>query len=168
MTPLANNETFRIADAAGLVGQEIGVSDWLTVDQERVTAFGLATNHDHWLHLDPQRAAAESPFGGTLVQGFLLTGLILHFIADLGLRPADAGYALNYGFDRVRYFTPLAVGDGVRVRDRVSMLGVREKTPGRTLMTTGHIIEADLAGGPTAVASAEWLTLWIIATITEE
>jgi len=158
---------FRLADAPALVGRELGVSDWLSIDQERVTAFGLATNHDHWLHLDPARAAAESPYGGTIVQGFLLTGLILHFIEDLGLRPADASYALNYGFDRVRYFAPLPVGDGVDVRDRVSLIEARDKAPGRTLLKTGHTIEADLAGAATPVASAEWLTLWITEPSTE-
>ena len=102
MTDAAHD--FHIANATNMVGRELGTSDWLLVDQERVTSFGLATGHDHWLHLDPARAARESPYGGTIVQGFLLVGLILHFIEHMGLRPVDAAFALNYGLDRARFF----------------------------------------------------------------
>ena len=159
MTDAAHD--FHIANATNMVGRELGTSDWLLVDQERVTSFGLATGHDHWLHLDPARAARESPYGGTIVQGFLLVGLILHFIEHMGLRPVDAAFALNYGLDRARFFAPVPVGaDGVRVRDRVRLISVEPKGAGRTLFKTGHLIEADLDGGPTPVADIEWLTVW--------
>ena len=151
--------TFTIADAKRWVGQEMALSDWLELDQSQVTAFGELTNHDHWLHMDPARAVDESPYGGTIAQGFLMLDFIIYFSDQTGLRPADSVYNLNYGFDKVRYLVPVVTGDGVRLRDRISLLSVEPKGEGRKLMKTSHVMEVE--GSDEPALYAEWLALWV-------
>ena len=150
--------TFTIADAKRWVGQEMALSDWLELDQSQVTAFGELTNHDHWLHMDPARAVDESPYGGTIAQGFLMLDFIIYFSDQTGLRPADSVYNLNYGFDKVSFIQPVPVGDTFRLRDRISLLDATHRDDGRCLMTTKHELEVDGIEGP--VVYAEWLSLW--------
>ncbi len=152
---------FRIANAHEFVGRELAVSDWITIDQDRVDKFGEATEHTHWLHCDPARAAAEGPYGGTLAHGFLLVGLISRFIGMTGTRPADSAFSLNYGLDKVRILTPVVVGDGARVRCRITLLDVIDKDRGRRLFKTGHRIEVE--GQERPAAYAEYLGLWVPA-----
>ena len=149
---------FTIAEAAEWIGPELVISDWLELDQQQVTAFGKLTNHHHWLHLDPDRSAADGPFGGTIAQGFLMLDFIIHFTDQTGLRPADSAFNLNYGLDKVRFIQPVPVGDGFRLRDRIGLAAVSHRDDGRCLMKTTHTLEVeDLPG--TAVY-AEWLSLW--------
>ncbi|WP_417513988.1 MaoC family dehydratase [Minwuia sp.] len=148
-----------IADFTNLVGKEFGVSDWVTIDQERVTMFGVATEHRHWLHLDPERAVRDGPYGGTLAHGFLVTSLLSHFLDNVRMRPADAAFGLNYGFEKVRYLAPLVVGDDVRVRDRITILDATWRSGGRLMVKTGNRFEQE--GKPDPVAYAEWMLLWV-------
>jgi acyl dehydratase len=150
---------FLIETAEQYVGQELVVSDWVTITQDQVTTFGEITNHLHWMHLDAERAARESPYGGTLVQGFLMSSLLVQFNDMTELRPADSAYALNYGFDRVRYLAPVVTGNGVRLRDRISLLSVEDKGDGRKLMKTSHVLEVEVSDEPALYA--EWLALWV-------
>lgn len=150
---------FLIDNAEDFVGQELVVSDWITITQEHVDKFGQSTFHDHWMHMDVDRSNRESPYGGTLVQGFLMSGLIVRFIDISGLRPADSAYALNYGFDKVRYLAPVVTASGVRLRDRITLDRVEPRGPGRKLMKTVHRIEAE--GHEKPVVYAEWLALWV-------
>ena len=152
-------DQFLIENAEQYVGQELVVSDWVTITQEQVTTFGEITNHLHWMHLDAARATRESPYGGTLVQGFLMSSLLVQFNDMTGLRPADSAYALNYGYDRVRYLAPVVTGDGVRLRDRISLLSVEPKGDGRKLMKTSHVLEIEDLDQPALYA--EWLALWV-------
>ena len=142
------------------VGQTLAVSQWLEVDQERVNNFGNTTNHIHWGHLDPERSKAELPFGGTLVQGLLVASLLPYFIEETEVRPPDAAYGLNYGFDRVRFLEPIVIGDGVSLRDRIKLLQVDEsRGPDRLLVKTSHTIETENSKNP--VAYLEWLILYV-------
>ncbi len=150
---------FLIENAEDYVGQELVVSDWVTITQEEVSKFGEATFHDHWMHMDAERSNRESPYGGTLVQGFLMSSLIVRFIDTTGLRPADSAYALNYGFDKVRYLAPVVTGDEVRLRDRITLERVEPRGPDRKLMKTVHQIEVEGQKGPAVYA--EWLALWV-------
>lgn len=148
-----------MSDLVAHVGKEFAVSDWVTIDQPRVTMFGTATEHRHWLHLDPERARREGPYGGTLAHGFLVTSLLSHFMDNAAMRPADSAFGLNYGFDKVRYLAPLVVGDDVRIRDRISILGADWHSGGRLMVKTANRFEQE--GNPDLIAYAEWLVLWV-------
>ena len=140
----------------------LAVSDWIEIDQARVDAFAAATYHDHWLHTDPVRAATESSHGGTLAHGFLVLSLINHAIDQCGLRPSDSDYALNYGVDKVRFVKPMPIGNGFRVRDRISLLeaDMRDTTEGAGLFTrTAHAF--DMEGDDKPCVVAEYLSIWL-------
>lgn len=152
------DKPFLIATAEDFVGRELAVSDWMPLDQARVNMFAEATRHTHWMHTDPERAARESPYGGSLAHGFLMLSLISHFIDACDLRPADSAYALNYGVDKVRFLAPVVVGDGVRVRDRIKLLSAEPRKDG-LLARTAHEIEVDGLDRPAVYA--EYLALWV-------
>jgi acyl dehydratase len=149
----------RMEDFVSMVGREFAVTDWVEIDQRRVTMFGVATEHRHWLHLDPDRAVRDGPYGGTLAHGFLVTSLLSHYMDNVLMRPADAAFGLNYGFEKVRYLAPLVVGDGIRVRDRITILSAEWRPGGRLMVKTGNSFEQE--GKPDPVAYAEWLLLWV-------
>lgn len=148
-----------MADYLDHVGKEFAISDWVTIDQERVDMFGISTEHRHWLHLDPERSERDGPYGGTLAHGFLVTSLLSHFMDNVRMRPADAAFGLNYGFEKVRYLAPVVVGDGTRVRDRITILSAEWRSGGRLMMKTGNSFEQE--GNPDLIAYAEWLLLWV-------
>lgn len=140
----------------------LALSDWIEIDQARVDAFAAATHHTHWLHTDPDRARAESPYSGTVAHGFLVLSLINHAIDQCGLRPTDSPYALNYGVDKVRFLKPMPIGTGFRVRDRITLLEVEMRDAG-LFTRTGHAfeIEGDDSDNPCVVA--DYLSVWIKA-----
>ena len=144
-----------IDSAADHVGEEVATSDWITVTQEMVDAFAGATLDRDWMHVDVARSQRESPFGDTIVQGFLMSSLVIHFSHRCGILPVDSAYGLNYGIDRARYLTPVRTGS--RVRDRILLSDFRERGANRYLMKTRHTIEVEGAEKPAAVV--EWLAL---------
>ena len=144
-----------IDSTADHVGEEVATSDWITVTQEMVDAFAGATLDPDWMHVDVARSQRESPFGGTIVQGFLMSSLVIHFSHRCGILPVDAAYGLNYGIDRARYLTPVRTGS--RVRDRILLSDFRERGANRYLMKTRHTIETEGAEKPAAVV--DWLAL---------
>jgi acyl dehydratase len=136
------------------VGQEIGVSGWLTVDQERITAFADATEDRQFIHVDPE-AAARTPFGGTIAHGFLTLSLLSRMAAETILVPDTTKMVVNYGLDRVRFLAP--VRSGKRVRGRFILDGIEEKVPGQILLR--HVISVEIEGEDKPALSAVWLTL---------
>src|SRR4051794_17329238 len=106
-------ETFE--QMAQHVGSEVAVSDWLTITQERVTAFAQVTDDPDWMHIDVDRAR-QGPLGTTIAQGFLTLSMLLFFSHQTRYRPEKIDYALNYGLNRVRWPTPVRVG--ARIRNR--------------------------------------------------
>lgn len=111
----------RIARLAAMRGSPLGTSAWLTVDQAMIDAHAEVTGDRDWLHNDPDRARRESPFGTTIAQGSLLLGNLVRFqeqVLSTVDDPAIA-YALNYGFDRVRFVTPVPVGSRIRAHFEV-------------------------------------------------
>jgi len=108
-------------------GEEIGVSDWMEITQERVDAFAEATGDHQWIHVDPARAA-QGPFGGTIAHGFLTLALTVPLGAELELDVGEPRMAINYGLEKVRFPAPAPVGG--RIRARVMLVGVSEVSGG--------------------------------------
>lgn len=136
------------------IGEEVGVSSWTIVDQQRITAFADATEDQQFIHVDPD-AAAETPFGGTIAHGFLTLSLLSRMAADAILIPDTAKMVVNYGFDRVRFLAP--VRSGGRIRGRFALDGVEEKAPGQILLR--HIVTVEIEGEDKPALAAVWLTL---------
>ena len=110
-----------------LVGTEIGVSDWLTIDQDRIDAFADATGDHQWIHVDAEKAAA-GPFGSTIAHGFLTLSLTVALTQGIELDVGEPRMAINYGLDKVRFTAPVPVGS--RIRARVELMDVAEKGGG--------------------------------------
>ena len=139
------------------VGEEVGVSGWLEVDQDRIDAFADATEDRQFIHVDPE-AAAQSPFGGTIAHGFLSLSLLSRMAAEATLLPEGLRMAVNYGFDRVRFLAP--VRSGKRVRGRFTLDSVEEKAPGQYLMR--HKVTVEIEGEDKPALTAEWLGLMFV------
>lgn len=138
------------------VGQEVGTSSWLTVDQPRIDAFADATEDRQFIHVDP--AAAATPFGGTIAHGFLSLSLLSRMAAEATLLPEGLKMAVNYGFDRVRFLAP--VRSGKRVRGRFTLDSVDQKAPGQWLMR--HTVTVEIEGEDKPALTAEWLGLMFV------
>lgn len=139
------------------VGEEIGTSGWLALDQERIAAFAEATEDRQFIHLDAD-AAAQTPFGGTIAHGFLSLSLLSRMAAEAMLLPEGMAMAVNYGLDRVRFLAP--VPSGRRVRGRFTLDSVEEKAPGQLLMR--HVVTVEIEGEQKPALSAVWLSLMFI------
>ena len=139
------------------IGQEVGVSSWLTVDQARIDAFADATEDRQFIHVDPE-SAAQTPFGGTIAHGFLSLSLLSRMAVEATLLPDGLKMAVNYGFDRVRFLAP--VRSGRRVRGRFTLDSVAEKAPGQYLMR--HTVTVEIEGEDKPALTAEWLGLMFV------
>lgn len=139
------------------VGEEVGLSDWLAIDQARIDAFADATEDRQFIHVDPEMAA-RTPFGGTVAHGFLSLSLLSHMGAEAMLLPEGLKMAVNYGFDRVRFLAP--VKSGSRVRGRFTLDSVEERAPGQLLMR--HKVTVEIEGEDKPAVTAEWLSLMYI------
>ena len=104
-----------LADMRGLVGQEVAVTGWVAIGQERVNQFADATSDHQWIHLDVERCKKESPFGGPIAHGFLTLSLVSHLF-ESAIRMVDATMVVNYGLNKVRFPAPVLVGSRVRAR----------------------------------------------------
>jgi len=112
---MALREFENVAALAGAVGQDLGASPWFGLDQGRIDGFAGVTKDDHWLHTDPARAERESPHGRTLVHGMLTLSLMAHLSRSIWkLQTMTSG--INYGYDKVRFLSPVFPGDRVRLR----------------------------------------------------
>src|SRR3982750_2842470 len=139
------------------IGEEVGLSSWLLVDQARIEAFAEATEDRQFIHTDPA-AAAGTAFGGTIAHGFLTLSLLSRMAAEAMLLPDGLKMAVNYGFDRIRFLTP--VRSGKRVRGRFALDSVEEKAPGQLLMR--HRVTVEIEGEDRPALTAEWLGLMFV------
>ena len=139
----------QLADLQALVGQPLGTSDWITVDQPRIDAFADATLDPQWIHVDPERAA-QGPFGTTIAHGFLTLSLLPAFFAsafDIG----DVRMSVNYGLNRVRFTAPVPVGSRLRASFR---LLAYEPLDGGAQLVTEVTVEREGTERPACVAEA--------------
>lgn len=143
-----------LAEIRNRIGEEVGVSGWIAIDQPRIDAFADTTEDRQFIHTDPQ-AAAQTPFGGTVAHGFLTLSLLSRMGAEAMLLPEGAGMAVNYGLDRVRFLAPLRSGS--RVRGRFVLDSVEEKAPGQWLMR--HVVTVEIEGTEKPALTALWLAL---------
>ena len=143
-----------LSEYEAAVGTEVGVSDWLAVDQARIIGFADVTQDHQYIHVDPE-AAKASPFGGTIAHGFLTLSLLSALAA--GVLPTLEGQtaAVNFGFNGIRFLSP--VPSGKRIRARFELKAVRLRSPGVIQSTVGVTIEIEAGLKPALVA--EWLTL---------
>ena len=143
--------TTTLAELPGLVGTELGTSDWYEVTQDAVQKFADATGDHQWIHLDVERAKKESPFGGPIAHGYLTLSLVVPLVAQV-LTISDAKMGVNYGLNKVRFPAPVPVGS--KVRARVTLKESQEIAGGLQL-TIGAVIERE--GGQKPVCIAELL-----------
>ena len=141
----------------GRVGTEIGVSGWLTIDQPRIDAFADATEDLQFIHVDP-RAAAQTPFGGTVAHGFLSLSMLSRMAAEAMVIPDNVKMAVNYGLDRVRFIAP--VRSGKRIRGRFTLDSIEEKAPGQLLLR--HTVTVEIEGVDKPALTAQWLGLLFV------
>lgn len=139
------------------VDKELGVSDWLTIDQSRIDAFAVVTMDWQWIHVDRARATIESPFGNTIAHGYLSLSLLSYFQFAIGVFPDDVTSILNYGLDRVRFVQPVISGQNVRAR--LKLLSVEARPQGRKLVKMENTVEIE--GEPRPALLAETLNLLI-------
>ena len=141
-----------IEEIQGRVGSEIGVSDWILVDQARIDAFAEITEDHQFIHVDPERAA-RTPFRGTVAHGFLTLSLLSRMAEGVMLRPESLRMAVNYGFDKVRFMGP--VRSGKRVRGRFRMLSAEEKRASQWQITYEVTVEIEDEEKPALIA--DWI-----------
>ncbi len=152
-------ERYDVSTIEQFVGQELGVSDWLTVDQERINEFADCTDDQQWIHVDVERTKRESPLGSTIAHGYLTLSLLVTMLNGLNVVPEGVSHVLNYGLDRVRFIAPVKAG--ARIRDRVVLMAVEAQGKGRLLLTFQNTVEIEDEKKPALMAE----TLALLLTV---
>jgi len=137
------------------IGEEIAVSEWLEIDQNRVNLFADATDDHQWIHVDVDRARRESPYGAPIAHGFLTLSLLARFSGEL-LRAEGVRLGLNYGLDKVRFISPVRVGD--RVRARYTLRSLTDVDGGVQVSWTATI---EIEGTEKPACVAQTLVRWL-------
>lgn len=143
-----------LRDVRGLIGKEIGISDWITVTQQTIDGFADATDDHQFIHTDPVRAA-ETPFGGTIAHGFLSLSLLSAMNYNCLPKVREQTMGINYGFDKVRFMTPVKCG--ARVRGRFTMADARFRGAGMIMVT--YDVTVDIENERKPALTATWLTI---------
>lgn len=149
-----------LAEMASKVGQELGVSDWLLIDQARIDAFAEVSGDHQFIHVDPVRARAEAPFGGTIAHGFLTVSVLSALASQAQPQLAGLRMSVNYGFDKLRFLTPVRAGS--RVRARFTLKSLEERRPGEVTVIWDVTVEIEGEDRPALIA--EWLNRRYLAS----
>ena len=157
MDALSSGRPIKIDEYIALAGNEVGVSRWFVVDQPRIDAFAEITEDRQFIHIDPE-AARATPFGGAIAHGFLTLSMLSALAMDA--LPAIEGRVMgvNYGFDKLRFLSPVPAG--ARVRGRFKLESVTPRSASEYLFRTIVTVEIEGAAKPAIIA--EWLTLSIL------
>ena len=134
------------------VGREIATTGWLPVTQERIRQFAEATGDHQWIHVDPERAQRESPYGAAIAHGFLTLSLMSHFMREAIQLPGNVRQTINYGLNRVRFPAPVRAGEKIRARVRLESC---KELPDSVEAIFNITIETEGAGKP--CCAAEWI-----------
>jgi acyl dehydratase len=141
------------------IGQEVGVTEWIEIDQDRINKFADATGDHQYIHVDPERAA-ETAFGTTIAHGFLTLSLMSMLSSMNGsIKLENAVMGINYGLDKVRFLNPVKVGD--KIRARFELVSAEEKKPNHYLMK--HNVTIDIDGKTKPALIAQWLVMTVVA-----
>ena len=140
--------TTTMAELPGLVGTELGTSEWYEVTQEHVNLFADATGDHQWIHVDPERATKESPFGGPIAHGYLTLSLLVPLFGGV-LRVTDTVMGVNYGLNKVRFPSPVPVGAKVRLTATLTQI---DDIAGGKQLTFSCVIEREGGDKPVCIA----------------
>ena len=140
------------------IGKEVGVSDWLLVDQDRINQFADATGDHQYIHVDPERAA-QTPFGTTIAHGFLTMSLMVLMGYEASTKLQNSVMGINYGFDRLRFINPVKVDS--KIRSRFVLLSAEEKNPNQWLLK--HSVTVEIDGEEKPALIAEWLGMSVVS-----
>ncbi len=138
-----------------MVGKEIGVSPWHLIDQKRIDAFAETTEDHQFIHIDPDRAARETPFGGAIAHGFLTMSMLSVFNYEVIPTIKGATMGVNYGFDRLRFISPVRAGS--RIRGRFVLTEAKMRSANELMSRTGVTVEIEGADKPALIA--DWIGL---------
>jgi len=141
---------YTMTTAPQFAGRELGASDWVTVDQDRIDRFAACTGDRQWIHVDVERARRESPFGAPIAHGYLVLSLVAATVMELGVIPPDAATGLNYGLEKVRFIAPVRAG--ARVRNRVALVSAEPQNGERVLLKLQCTLEIESEAKPALVA----------------
>lgn len=140
-----------------LVGKETGVSDWVTIDQERINVFADVTEDHQFIHIDPE-AAKATPFGTTIAHGFLSLSMLSKLAAGSVVVLEGVKMGVNYGFDKVRFSAP--VKSGKRIRGRFTLMSADQKVPGQWAFK--YAVKVEIEGEDKPALVAEWLSMQFV------
>jgi acyl dehydratase len=141
---------YSMATAGQFAGRELGVSEWVALDQDRIDAFAACTGDRQWIHVDVERATRESPFRGPIAHGYLTLSLVAAMVMELGAIPDDAATGLNYGLDKVRFIAPVRAG--TRVRARAKLRAAEPQGDARMLLRLDCTLEIEGETKPALIA----------------
>ncbi len=140
----------RLAELKSMIGEELALSDWVAVTQERINLFAEATGDHQWIHVDPERAA-QGPFGATIAHGFLTLSMLPLFLHN-ALEFADVKMSVNYGLNRVRFTSPVPAGS--ELRGRIRLLSVEDIAPSGMQVVLEVTVERKGTDKPVCVAES--------------
>ncbi|MFA3919479.1 MaoC family dehydratase [Ruegeria hyattellae] len=155
--PVLKNKPRNLSELAQFIGQEIAVSDWLDISQQRVNDFAACTDDDQWLHTDPERARHSSPFGETIAHGYLTLSLLTKLQSDANAWPSDAEATINYGIEDVRFIAPVSTGG--RIRNRATLQSLKAKSENSWIMALHNTVEIEGQTKPALVATSLLLVM---------
>ncbi|MFC4671948.1 MaoC family dehydratase [Seohaeicola nanhaiensis] len=141
------------------IGTEVGVANWITIDQKMIDAFADVTHDTQWIHVDPERAARETPFGGSIAHGFLTLSLGSRFAYDCFPMLPGQVMGINYGFNKLRFLSPVKAG--ARVRGRFTLQEAVKRNA--TDLLRNNLMTVEIEGQETPALVAEWLGLAVFA-----
>jgi acyl dehydratase len=143
------------SELASYKGKSLGAGPWFTIEQDRVNGFADVTVDHQFIHVDIEKAK-QTPFGGTIAHGFLTLSLLVHLTEDIMLMPQEMVMAMNYGFDKIRFLSPVKTGS--RVRAKTSVGDITDKESGVLIK---QIIEVEIEGSDKPALICEWLTMYV-------
>ena len=144
-----------LREMKSFVGKEVGVSDWITVDQSTIDRFADATGDHQFIHVDPKRAAAETSFGGTIAHGFLTLSLLSAMNYNCLPTVRERRLGINYGFDKVRFMAPVKAG--ARVRGRFVLADCRFR--GASMLECLYAVTVEIENERKPALTAQWITI---------
>jgi acyl dehydratase len=145
------------ADLESMIGQDVGISDWALIDQQRINAFAELTYDPYFIHTDPARAEKETQLGGTIAHGFLTLSMLSAMAYDALPDIKGRTMGMNYGFDKIRFLSPVPAGSRIRGRFKIACV---QRKPGQAVVK--YAVTVEIEGKDKPALAAEWLTIALL------